>query len=115
MFLQYGLGCFVPQLRELVEHPEMRALLAASPQAGRLLRPLWRKLTADPLPEVLRLPPKPRLAQAAPEAAAEPEKTRIAPAPRPAPPQAVRTPAWWCPAPPAAPQPAPWPPPLFQT
>ncbi len=54
VFLQYGLGCFVLELRELVEDPEMRALLAASPQAGRLLRPLWRKLTTDPLPEVLQ-------------------------------------------------------------
>ena len=48
------------QLRALLDDPEMRALLAAAPQAGRLLRPLWRKLSADPLPEVLRLPRRPR-------------------------------------------------------
>ncbi len=79
VFLQYGLGCFVPQLSELLEHPEMRALLAASPQAGRLLRPLWRKLTTDPLPEPLQLPCKPRLAQA-------PRRSRRAPR-RPSPPR----------------------------
>jgi hypothetical protein len=47
-------------LRALLEEPEMRALLAAAPQAGRLLRPLWRKLSREPLPEMLRLPPRPR-------------------------------------------------------
>jgi hypothetical protein len=47
-------------LRALLEEPEMRALLAAAPQAGRLLRPLWRKLSLEPLPEMLRLPPRPR-------------------------------------------------------
>ncbi len=116
VFLQYGLGCFVLELRALVEDPEMRALLAASPQAGRLLRPLWRKLTTDPLPEPLQLPCKPRLAQAAPEAPAAPEAASAAPA-RPPAPHAARTPAWWCPAPPAAPSasPPPWPPPLFQS
>ncbi len=57
----------------------MRALLAASPQAGRLLRPLWRKLTTDPLPEPLRLPPKrPRSEQpivARPQQARPPDVT----------------------------------------
>jgi hypothetical protein len=47
-------------LRALLEEPEMRALLAAAPQAGRILRPLWRKLSAEPLPEMLRLPARPR-------------------------------------------------------
>src|SRR6185437_9406393 len=47
------------QLRTLLDDPEMRALLGAAPQAGRLLRPLWRKLSVDPLPEALRLPPRP--------------------------------------------------------
>src|SRR6185312_9188541 len=42
------------------DDPEMRAFLAAVPRAGRLLRPLWRKLTTERLPEVLRLPPRPR-------------------------------------------------------
>jgi hypothetical protein len=47
-------------LQALLDDPEMRALLAASPQAGRILRPLWRKLSPRPLPAVLRLPPRPR-------------------------------------------------------
>jgi hypothetical protein len=115
VFLQYGLACFVGPLRELMDDPEIRALLAASPQAGRPLRPLWRKLTSDPLPEVLQPPRKPRLAPAEPEAAA-PEQASAVPAKPPAP-HAARTPAWWCPAPPAEPpaSPPPWPPPLFQT
>jgi hypothetical protein len=50
VLLRYRLAHFLAPLRELVDDPEMRALLAASPQAGRLLRPLWRKLTTDPLP-----------------------------------------------------------------
>jgi len=50
-------------LQALLDDPEMRALLAASPQAGRILRPLWRKLSPRPLPDVLRLPPRPRRAK----------------------------------------------------
>ncbi len=64
------------QLRTLLDDPEMRALLAAAPQAGRILRPLWRKLSTHPLPEVLRPPPKPRRPR---KPKAEPE-----PAPKPA-------------------------------
>jgi hypothetical protein len=48
------------ELRRLLDDPEMRAFLAAVPQAGRLLGALWRKLTTEPLPEVLRPPPRPR-------------------------------------------------------
>jgi hypothetical protein len=51
---------FDEMLQVLLDDPEMRALLAASPQAGRILRPLWRKLSPRPLPAVLRLPPRPR-------------------------------------------------------
>jgi hypothetical protein len=51
---------FDEQLRTLLDDPEMRALLAAAPRVGRILRPLWRKLSADPLPEMLRLPRQPR-------------------------------------------------------
>ena len=47
-------------LQELVAAPETAALLAASPEAGRLIRPLWRMLMPDPMPAVLRLPPRPR-------------------------------------------------------
>ena len=56
---RFGAGYLGAWLLVLVDDPEMQALLAASPQAGRLLRPLWRRLTNDPLPAPLRLPPKP--------------------------------------------------------
>ena len=43
----------------LLDHPEMRELIAAAPQAGRLIRPLlW--MTGRPIPEFLRLPPRER-------------------------------------------------------
>ncbi len=60
VFARFGAGYLHAWLLEVVEHPDMRALLAASPQAGRLLRPLWRRRVTYPLPEVLRLPPAPR-------------------------------------------------------
>jgi hypothetical protein len=104
VLLQYYLVHFVAPLRELVDDPEMRALLAAAPQAGR---PLWRKLTTDPLPEVLRLPPKP------PRPAAEPEAASVAPAAPPEPPPAApprRRPASAAKPPPYLPA---WPPPLW--
>ena len=47
-------------LRHFVEEPETRALLEAAPQTGRLLRPLWRMLTRDKLPQALRPPPRPK-------------------------------------------------------
>ena len=55
---EFGIRLYGP-LRALLEDPEMRALLAAAPQAGRLLRPLWRKISPQPLPDMLRLPPRP--------------------------------------------------------
>ncbi len=107
MLLRYYLVHFVAPLRELLDDPEMRALLAAAPQAGRLLRPLWRKLTPDPLPEVLRLPPKPP--RSAPPRLARPE----AASPPGAPPDAL---AWPRPAVPAKPPPSlpAWPPRLLR-
>jgi hypothetical protein len=59
---------FDEMLQALLDDPEMRALLAASPQAGRILRPLWRKLSTYPLPPVLRLPPRPRRPRVRPAA-----------------------------------------------
>ena len=47
-------------LQELVAAPETAALLAATPEAGKLIRPLWRMLMPDPMPAVLRLPRRPR-------------------------------------------------------
>ena len=55
----------------LVADPQMVALLKASPQACRLIRPTWHMLAPGPLPEVLRLPPRPKRAPSPePEAAA---------------------------------------------
>lgn len=48
-------------LGALMSRPDMAEFLQAAPQAGRILRPLWRMVTTAPLPEVLRRP-KPRRA-----------------------------------------------------
>ncbi len=119
---RFGAGYLGAWLLALVDDPEMQALLAASPQAGRLLRPLWRRLTNDPLPAPLRLPPKPPrseqpLAPAA-LAAAPPDATTpnaLAHAPPQVPPQvpshAPPRRAASAKSPPSLP---PWPPPLFR-
>src|SRR6185312_8602238 len=65
-------------LQFLLEDPEMRGFLAAAPGAGRILRPLWRKLTPEALPEILRPPPRPP----------RPRKPRTPRPPRPAKPAA---------------------------
>ncbi len=93
---QYGMAYFAYALRDLLDDPEMQALLAAAPQAGRLLRPLWRKLSPEPLPEVLRLLPGPRSVAPWPDPAAGPANEPAAPASRPTAPP----PAWGRPAPP---------------
>ncbi len=43
-------------LHLLLEDPDTLALIEAAPQLRPLLRPLWRMLRRDPLPEVLRDP-----------------------------------------------------------
>jgi len=48
------------QLEILMTRPEIAELLAAAPQAGRILRPLCRMLGIRPMPAVLRLQPSPR-------------------------------------------------------
>ena len=54
-FLPYRASAYAAQLRHiLVQNPELIALMAASPQAGRILRPLCRMLGMDPGPD---LPP----------------------------------------------------------
>ena len=55
-------ACYGSQLRHLLSEPEMAALLAASPQARRLLRPLCRMLAVEPPHAVPRakLPPPDR-------------------------------------------------------
>jgi hypothetical protein len=57
--LGYEVAAFGGQLQHLLTDAECKAFLAAMPQARRILRPLLRMLLIDPLPEVVRLPPKP--------------------------------------------------------
>ena len=45
---------FAGQVQHLLSDPEMAALLAAAPQAGRILRPLCRMLALPPGPAALR-------------------------------------------------------------
>ncbi|MBN9559666.1 MAG: hypothetical protein J0H14_02925 [Alphaproteobacteria bacterium] len=59
VFIEYGMRPYDLALGRLLDDPEMREFLAAVPQAGRLLRPLWRRLTTEPLPEILRAPSRP--------------------------------------------------------
>ena len=90
-----GSGVGAAQLRRLLDEPGMQALLEAAPQAGRVLRPLWHILSAEPPPPLLRRPP-PAPAPAE-EAKAEPEARPPRSVPRP--PATARPSA----APPAAP------------
>ena len=53
--LGYEAAPFGPQLAQFLTEAEWQAFLAAVPQAGRIFRPLLRMLTADPLPEVVRV------------------------------------------------------------
>ena len=50
---------WAPHIERFVNDPDTIALAAAAPQAGRLLRPLCR-LMMVPIPDHLRLPPRPR-------------------------------------------------------
>jgi hypothetical protein len=60
-------------LADLLRDPETRALVAAAPQAGRLLRPLCQALGVRQ-PDWLRLPPRPRAPR--PEQTATPSHHR---------------------------------------
>ncbi len=54
---------FGRQIEYLVLHdPQMRALIAAAPQVGRVLRPLLRMTGVAAMPEILRLPRRKRRA-----------------------------------------------------
>jgi hypothetical protein len=59
VFVEYGMRPYDLELGRLLDDPAMRDFLAAVPQAGRLLGALWRKLTTEPLPDILRPPPPP--------------------------------------------------------
>lgn len=55
-----GAACFGGQLQHLLlTDPEMASLLAAAPQAGRMLRSLLWMTAIRPLPEILRRPARP--------------------------------------------------------
>ena len=70
------------QLQALLSDPEMQTLLAAAPQAGRILRPLCRMLAVQPPPALLPPPP----ARPAPQAAPPTPKSAKPKAPGRAPP-----------------------------
>jgi hypothetical protein len=71
------------QLRTLMDDPELIKLLAIAPQAGRVLRPLFRMLGhAREMPEILRLPPRTRrAAMREDEAASAPDRAEADMAP----------------------------------
>ena len=73
------------QLRYLLAEPDMRALAAADPRMGRLLRPLCHALGVTPPPEIAK--PASLPAPAAPAATAAPAAAGPV-QPPPAPPQA---------------------------
>ena len=51
--LGYEAAVYGGQLRHLLTDAECAAFLEACPQAGRVLRPLLRMLSGDPLPEII--------------------------------------------------------------
>ena len=68
-------GQYIMQVELFLARPETRALLAAAPQAGRILRPLCRAMLI-PLPDHLRLPARPK-----PAPKPRPRRVTIRPAP----------------------------------
>ena len=52
--LGYQVAVFGSQLRHLMTEQECAQFLAEVPQAGRILRPLLRMLSPDPLPEIIK-------------------------------------------------------------
>ena len=80
------------QLQYLLAEPEMAALLAAAPQAGRILRPLCRMLGVRPPPALLKPRPPARAPAAAPSCPTAPNRTPPA-ASSPATPPRRRRPA----------------------
>lgn len=62
---------FITQVETFLADPRTQALVAAAPQAGRLLRPLCRMLAIAP-PDWLRLPARPRRPRPAPVQPAAP-------------------------------------------
>lgn len=52
--LGYEVAVYGSQLRHLMTEDECARFLEDCPQAGRILRPLMRMLSPDPLPEIIR-------------------------------------------------------------
>jgi hypothetical protein len=72
-------------LRHMLEHdPEMRALLEAAPQLGRILRPLLRMVSAAPLPARLVRPSRPPPGAVPVSPASQPPASRPSPTATPA-------------------------------
>ena len=89
-----GTAAYSGQVQALVANPQTAALLAAAPQAGRILRPLCRML-AIPLPDYLRLPRPP---SEAPRNGADNAATASEPPPGGSPTRPARPVRPWCPA-----------------
>ena len=70
------------QVSHILDDPEMLALLAAAPQAGRILRPLFRMM-AIPVPEAFKLPARPPPRRRKPRRAARAVVTAAGPSPGP--------------------------------
>ena len=73
--LRHEAAVFGNQLTRLLEQPEARALLAAAPQAVRLLRPLCHILGVTPAPLARPAKPKPPPAPSPPASRAQPRAT----------------------------------------
>jgi len=71
------------QLQHLLAEPEMAALIAATPQMGRLLRPLCRMLGVAPPPAIAKPPPVTGASPSRPAAVRAPRASPPAPRPRP--------------------------------
>ena len=50
----HEVGAYAGQLAHLLTQDDYQRFLAEVPQAARILRPLFRMLTPDPLPEAVR-------------------------------------------------------------
>jgi hypothetical protein len=89
-----GLGAYHNRLQYLLGEPEMAALLAAFPQAARILRPLCRMLavpsaTLPPLPARRRAPPATTAPATTPPATTAPAANPLATTTNPAAPLAA--------------------------
>ena len=71
-------------IENLLEDPDLHALIAAAPQTGRILRPLCHML-GIPRPEILATPQRPRKPRQSPRPRIEPQAPPATPEPPPMP------------------------------